>query len=309
MPLDPQIAVLLERAQDAPPLDSGTVDEARAQLRKLNAFAAKAGPLAQIASAEDLEVAGSNGPLPARLYRPEAAAPVPTLVFFHGGGFTIGDLETHDAQCRVLCRDVEAAVLSVEYRLAPEAPFPAAVEDACAATRWAFEHVGELGEDPHRVAVGGDSAGANLAAVVAQLLRGHEPALAGQLLIYPVVDFCSRRPSHEENGEGYMLTDRDMRWFEGNYLPDGARPEDPTASPLLADDLAGLPPAVIASAEFDPLRDEGRAYADALEAAGVPVNHVCFEGLVHGFFAMGPLSVAAAAAVAQVGGNLRELLS
>jgi acetyl esterase len=233
---------------------------------------------------------------------------VPTLAFFHGGGFTIGDLDSHDMQCRTLCHELGAVVLSSDYRLAPESPFPAAAEDAIAATRWAREKVAELGGDPARLAVGGDSAGGNLAAVVTQQLRGEEPGIAAQLLIYPVTDLVSERPSHRENGRGYFLTIDEMEWFHANYLPDAEAGRDPLASPLHADDLAGLPPAVIATAEFDPLRDDGDAYAEALVAAGVRVIHRRFDGLVHGFFGLGPFSAMADAAIRQVCADLRELL-
>ena len=192
-------------------------------------------------------------------------------MFFHGGGYVIGDVDTHDNQCRMLCREAEAVVLSVGYRLAPEHPFPAAPEDCFAATRWAAEHVDRLGGDAGRIAVAGDSAGGNLAAVVALMARdAGGPALAAQLLIYPGTDFAGGYPSETENAEGFFLTRADMEWFREQYLA-GADPSDPRLSPIAAPDLSGLPPAVVATAEFDPLRDQGDAYARALEEAGVPV--------------------------------------
>jgi len=268
----------------------------------------------------DLEVAGAAGDLPARLYLPSRNAPrdtgradageppVPTLVFLHGGGWVIGDLDTHEATCRTFCREVGVAVLSVAYRLAPEHPFPAGVEDAVAATRWAAEHRAELGGPGAPLAIGGDSAGGNLAAVACQMLRGTDAAPAAQVLIYPAVDFVEERPSVTDYAEGHLLTRDDMHWFARHYL--GSEPEsfdidkrdgldDPRLSPLRGD-LRGLPPAVMATAECDPLRDEGMAYATALEAAGVPVRHRCHPGMIHGFFDFAPYSLAAMAAVRSV---------
>ena len=309
MPLDPEIAALLERLNAQPSMVEGTPEQARAGFRHLNRVAAKLHAPAEVGAVRELEVEGGAARLPARLYLPPGAGgAVPSLVFFHGGGFTIGDVGSYDAQCRALCAGAGVAVLSVEYRLAPENRFPAAVEDAIAATRWALEHAGELGGDAGAVAVGGDSAGANLAAVAAQALRGSEPALVAQLLMYPVTDFCSTRPSHTANGEGLFLTGEDMTWFRLQYLGDGRR-DDPRASPLLADDLSGLPPAVVVTAEYDPLRDDGEAYADALAEAGVEVVRARFDGLIHGFFGLGPFSAAAAAAVDRVCADFRHLLA
>jgi acetyl esterase len=235
------------------------------------------------------------------------------VLFIHGGGFVIGDIDTHDNQCRTICREVGAVVLSVGYRLAPEAPFPAAVEDCVAALSWTVEHITELGDDAGRLAIAGDSAGGNLAAVTARLARdAGGPALAAQLLIYPGTDFRdgggARYPSRTENAEGYFLTAADMRWFSEHYVG-GSDPNDPRLSPILSESLAGLPPAVVVTAEFDPLRDEGEAYADALEQAGVPVTHVRYNGLIHGFFDLAPLSPAAAEAVRETCANLRRLLA
>jgi acetyl esterase len=199
--------------------------------------------------------------------------------------------------------------VNTEYRLAPEHPFPAAVEDALAVTRWVAESIGDLGGDAERLVVGGDSAGGNLSAVVAQQLRDGGPELAAQLLIYPATDLVTERPSHEENGKGYFLTIDEMEWFHENYLGASDAGRDPLASPLNADDLAGLPPAVIATAEFDPLRDDGEAYVEALEAAGVRVIHRRFDGLVHGFFGLGPWSQMADAAIRQVCADLRSLIN
>jgi acetyl esterase len=251
-------------------------------------------------------VPGGDGDRAARVYTPEGEGPWPTTVFLHGGGFVIGDLDTHDQTCRRLCRDADTVVLSVDYRLAPEHPFPAGLEDALAATRWAVEHTGELG-GTDRVGVGGDSAGGNLSAVVAQ----HVPGLAAQLLYYPATDAFTDRPSRQENAEGYFLELATMEWFFAHYVGDGAgdvAPEDPRISPILREDLTGQPPAVVATAEFDPLRDEGEAYADRLTDAGVAVEKIRFDGLIHGFVDMTLMSPGADAAVAETNARYRSLL-
>lgn len=310
MPLDPQLAQLLEQTNQAPPLSGGTPEQGRELFARLLGYVASLGELPAVTSVEGAEVDGGAGPIPGRIYRPDTGADEarPTLVFLHGGGFTIGDLDSYDLQCRLLCRDAGVVVLSVAYRLAPEDPFPAAVDDALAAMRWAATHVAELGGDPARLAVGGDSAGGNLSAVVAQAWRGSEPPLAAQLLLYPATDMVNERPSYAANAEGYFLTQDDMEWFRGNYLPGEDDRADPRASPALADDLHGLSPAIVATAEFDPLRDDGDDYARALSEAGVEVVHRRFDGLIHGFFAMGPLSAACAEASAQLCADVRALL-
>jgi acetyl esterase len=250
-------------------------------------------------------VPGAAGERPARIYRPEGDGPWPTTVYLHGGGFVIGDLDTHDQLCRRLCRDAGTVVVSVDYRLAPEHPFPAGLEDALAATRWAADHLDDLG-GTDRLAVGGDSAGGNLAAVVAQRMPDR---LAAQLLLYPATDMGGEYPSREENAEGYFLDAPTMLWFLQQYvgsvtdLDEG----DPRLSPLLGD-LTGVATALVVTAEFDPLRDEGNEYAARLEAAGVPVDHVTYPGLIHGFMEMVPWSPAAAAAVDDVIARIGKLL-
>jgi len=308
--LDPQIAGLLQlmESSGAPAMSQGTPEQAREGFRMLTVGLRDPATLAQVRATEDVVLPGG---VPARVYRPEADGPVPTIVFLHGGGFVIGDLETHDDHARLLCRDVAAVVLSVDYRLAPEHRWPAGLEDCLAATRWAFEHVDELGGDAARVAVGGDSAGGNLSAAVCLALRdAGGPQLAAQLLLYPATDFeeASAHPSREENAEGYFLTEDDMRWFGEQYVPEGADRRDPALSVLHAPDLSGLPPAVVATAEYDPLRDEGEAYADALAAAGVQVVKRRYPGLIHGFFGLAALSPAAAAADRELCEDLRGLL-
>ncbi len=310
MPVDPPIQGMLAMlaAMKRPSLAAGTPEEARRGFRMLTVDLRPAESILPVRATEDLEVTGTAGPLPARIYRPEADGELATIVFFHGGGFVIGDLDTHDNQCRALCREAGAVVLSVAYRLAPEHPFPAAPEDCFAATRWAAEHVDRLGGDAGRIAVAGDSAGGNLAAVVALMARdARGPALAAQLLIYPGTDFAGGYPSETENAEGFFLTREDMEWFRDQYLA-GADPSDPRLSPLAAPDLSGLPPAVVTTAEFDPLRDQGDAYARALEEAGVPVVKRAYAGLIHGFFDLGALSPAAAEATHELCADLRALL-
>ncbi len=252
--------------------------------------------LAPVESVRSLVIEGDAGPLPARLYVPRSApASAGLLVFFHGGGHVFGDLESHDATCRLLCSRAAVLVLSVEYRLAPEHPFPAAVDDALASFRWAVAHAAELGADPTRIAVGGDSAGGNLAAVAALGARDAGDAVrpAFQLLIYPVVDMTARTPSRSLFGEGFYLTTPGIAFTRGHYVPDEAQRRDPRASPLLADRHDDLPPAHVVTAGFDPLRDEGEAYAAALRAAGVSVTVRREPGLIHGFANMIGVSDAA----------------
>ncbi|TFV60415.1 alpha/beta hydrolase [Mycobacterium sp. PS03-16] len=260
----------------------------------------------------ELTVPGPAGPMAARLYRPTGAdADTALLVFFHGGGFVIGDLDSHDDLCRLIARDGGLNVLSVDYRLAPEHKAPAAVDDAYAAFRWAVEHAVELGADPQRIAVGGDSAGGNLAALVSQRARNDGVTLpALQLLIYPAVDLCSDTRSKTLFADGYFLTRRDMDWFMEQYLGGAdVDPADPAVSPLLADDLSGLPPALILTGGFDPLRDEGRSYADALRAAGVEVDFREEGTLVHAFANFFPLGGGSATATAAMISALRAHLS
>lgn len=288
MPLDPQARALLDRiaALDAPPLHTLPVAEARQRLDE--AFAALAGLPVPVARVEDRTIPTADGPLPVRIYTPDAPVPLPVLVWFHAGGWTVGNVETGDALCRTLARGAGCLVVSVEYRLAPEHPFPAALHDAEGAIRWLAAHVGEWGGDGTRLAVGGESAGANLATVAAMRLRdaGDAPLVA-QLLAYPVTDYHRPgTPSYTAYADGYFLTRASMEWFWANYLPDGVSPTDPHVAPLRAGDVAGLPPAVVITAEYDPLRDEGEAYAERLRAAGVPTLLRRYSGMIHCFLDM-----------------------
>ncbi|MCV7257357.1 alpha/beta hydrolase [Mycobacterium shimoidei] len=282
---------------------------ARAQMRQLTEFP---GPQIHVA-VDDVSIPGPAGDIPARHYRPACPDPAPLLVFYHGGGWVIGDLDTHDQLCRLTCRDADVQVLSIDYRLAPEHPAPAAVDDAYAAFRWACEHAADLGAQPGRVAVGGDSAGGNLAAVVSLLARdeapqGPKPAL--QWLIYPRTDFTAQTRSLSLFANGFLLTRDDIDWFESHYLGgSGVDPADTRVSPLLAESLSGLPPALITVAGFDPLRDEGERYAAALRAAGNAVDFRCMGSLTHGFANLFPLGGGCAAATAEMVSALRAHLS
>jgi len=310
MALDPQVQVLLDQlaAAGGLPLEDQTPDQARAMFQGMTLLA---GEPEQLAAVEDRQVPGPAGPVPVRVYTPSGgSAPRPLIVYFHGGGFVIGDIDSHDPSCRQLANAVGAVVVSVHYRLAPEHRAPAAAEDCYAVTAWVAEHADELGGDPARLAVAGDSAGGNLAAVVPLLARDRGgPAIKFQLLIYPVTDLTMTQPSIDENGEGYMLTAAGLRWFYDHYLGDGGDAKHPVHSPLFAADLTGLPPAHVVTAEFDPLRDEGEAYAERLRDAGVPVTVKRYDGLIHGFFGMGLVIEAAKTASAEIATTLAAGLS
>ena len=304
--LDPQARALLDLMieKGVPPTHTLTPAQARAFYRDRRTFTQPEPP----AMAEVRELRA--GEVPLRLYRPagtQGADMLPVLVYFHGGGWTIGDLDTHDVLCRQLAQASGAAVVSVDYRLGPEQRFPAAVDDCVAATRWVRAQADTLALDASRLAVGGDSAGGNLAAVVCLVLReAGEPLPAFQLLIYPATDIRAVAPSHTSNGQGYLLTRDSIAYYRGHYLADAAQWTDWRASPLLAPDHRGLPPALVLTAGFDPLRDEGLQYANALSAAGVPAQYVCFERQIHGFITMGRLLEEANTAVELCAGALRR---
>lgn len=288
MPLDPQCAAIIDAvARAGTPFAAGDhLAVRRAYAATTQAYVYDPGPLKAV---ENGQLDGPAGSLACRHYRPHSAQPLlPALVFFHGGGWAVGDLDSHDHLCRHLAFAGDVLVLSVEYRLAPEHRFPAPLDDCLAAYDWALAQAGTLGIDPARVAVGGDSAGGNLAAALALAVRdrgGRQPAF--QLLIYPAVDFTAENASLRDNATGYLLTRPAMEMFADLYLGDRALRADPRASPLLAASHVGLPPALVQTAEFDPLRDEGAAYADTLRAAGVPVEYRLYAGMVHGFARMG----------------------
>ena len=304
--LDPQARALIDLMieKGVPPTHTLTPAQARAFYRDRRTFTQPEPPA--MAQVRELRA----GEVPLRLYRPAGTSGserLPVLVYFHGGGWTIGDLDTHDVLCRQLAQASGAAVVSVDYRLGPEQRFPAAVDDCVAATRWVRAQADTLALDASRLAVGGDSAGGNLAAVVCLVLReAGEPLPAFQLLIYPATDMRAVAPSHTSNGQGYLLTRDSIAYYRGHYLLDAAQWTDWRASPLLAPDHRGLPPALVLTGGFDPLRDEGLQYANALSAAGVPAQYVCFERQIHGFITMGRLLEEANTAVELCAGALRR---
>ena len=281
LPVDPQIQAMLDRAAHLPGTHTLSVADARARYDALVKVLPPAAPVARV---EERVIDGPGGPLTLRLYTPEGTGPFPVVVFFHGSGFVLCSLDTHDGMCRNLCGGAGALVVSVDYRLAPEHRFPAAPQDCLMATRWAAAHAAELGDDPTRIVVAGDSAGGNLAAVTALRIRDEGgPALVGQLLLYPATAHCSAdMPSYAENAVGYGLTRATMEWFWGHYA-DPSAATDPHAAPLVAPDLSRLPPALVQVAEYDPLRDEGVRYAERLLAAHVPTELSRWDGMNHGF--------------------------
>ncbi len=286
--LHPEVRALLEMmdAQGAPPLESQDPVEARGA--RVEGMKMLGGQPIAIGRVEDLSIPGPGGEIPIRIYSDGHGGLRPALVYFHGGGFVFGNLDTHDAVCRALAKESGAVVISVDYRLAPEHKFPAAVEDSLAATLWVVANAERLGIDANRIAVGGDSAGGNLATVIAMRCRdAGGPALAAQVLLYPVTDVSSfDTGSHRDFAEGYFLTRGAMEWFTGHYLASDDQKGHPHVSPLRAPNLSGLPPALVITAEFDPLRDEGEAYAQRLQQAGVPVTVTRYPGMIHGFVSM-----------------------
>ncbi|OUZ10517.1 alpha/beta hydrolase [Aeromicrobium sp. PE09-221] len=290
MPLDPQLTGLLDLVNAGPGMPELGVDGARAAMRALTVDARTPDQVIPVGSVEETVIVER----PARVYRPETSGPAPTVLFLHGGGWVVGDLDTHDNAARAICRGAEAVVVSLDYRLAPEHPFPAAADDAVTAAEYLATRLDEYGGDD-RFGVAGDSAGGNLAAIAAQRV----PTVTAQFLIYPAVDPdpAADYPSRAENAHGYFLDAPTMAWFMEQYAPGTPPVEDPRYAPLRAESLEGLAPAVVLTAEFDPLRDEGEAYAAALEKAGVPVILRRYDGLIHGFLDMGMVSRAAQEAV------------
>ena len=310
--LDPQAKALVDlvASKNIPGPEQVTPDEARELYKKSRGRLQPVKP--EVASVRDFVLGEGNASFVVRQYRPlgpDAQTLLPALVYFHGGGWLMGDIDTHDTLCRQLANFSGVMVLSVNYRKAPEHPFPAAVGDAIIATTYILEHAAQLGIDPHRIGVGGDSAGANLATVVAHTLRGKAGlSLACQLLIYPATDMHFNTESIYRYATGYSLTASAMRYFREQYLPDEQAISDPRASPLLFDDLSDLPPSLVLTAGFDPLRDEGRAYADALSVAGNRVQYICFERQIHGFIGMGGIIDEANTAVRLCADYLKDQL-
>jgi acetyl esterase len=265
---------------DLPNLD---VKKARSLLNSIKTPEKALPPIFQV---QNLHIPGPAGSIPIRIYRPSNEGSLPVLMWFHGGGWVLGNLDGAELNCRKFANEAQCAVVSVDYRLAPEIPFPGAIDDCYAATAWVAESAEELGIDPTKIAVGGDSAGGNLAACVAYRCRDNGPKLVFQLLIYPVIDADFSRASYIENGDGYLLTRKWMEWFWDCYVPDKADRKNPLVSPIHASDLSGLPAAHIITAEFDPLCDEGEAYGEALKSAGVEVEIHRYDGMIHTFFNM-----------------------
>ncbi len=283
MPLDPQFKMMVDQmaAAGITPLRDDTAAQARRRFEMMSLAARNPEPVGRT---EDRRIPGPADEIPVRIYAPEGAGPFPGLVYFHGGGWVLGGFESHDDFCRILTNRVRCMTVSVDYRLAPENKFPAAAEDAYAATRWVAENASAIGLDAGRIAIGGDSAGGNLTAVAALMARDRGgPRLVLQVLICPVIDAAMDTASYRTNADGYFLTRADMIWFWQQYLSSDADRSNPHASPLRASDPRGLPPALIVTAEFDPLRDEGEAYGVRLRQAGVPVTCTRYDGAIHDF--------------------------
>jgi acetyl esterase len=307
MPLDPQAQAFLDQmvAMAGPPMHTLPVPDARALMMALAGMSGASG--VSLAKVDDRAIPGPAGTIPVRIYTPNGTGPFPILVYYHGGGWVLGSLDTHDSICRELAHGAGCLVVSVDYRLAPEHKFPAAADDSYAALVWTAAHAAEIGGDPKRIAIGGDSAGGNLTCVVALMARDKGgPSLVLQLPVYPVTDVACDTPSYRDNAKGYLLEADAMTWFWDHYLPSRADGEQPYASPLRAADLRGLPPALVITAEFDPLRDEGEAYAARLEAAGVPTTLRRFDGMIHGFFGMSGMMDQAKTAIAESSAALRR---
>jgi acetyl esterase len=306
MPLDPIAAGLLQQMDEAgmPPLNEMSPEDARVAAE---GFRDLAGEPEDVADVRDTVVPGPGGDIPVRVYTPRGDGPFGCLVYYHGGGWVLGDIQGLDSTCRALANAAGCVVVSVEYRLAPEHKFPAPFDDSYAALEWVAANAGSLDVDASKLAVGGDSAGGNLAAAVALKARdAGGPRLALQLLVYPVTNHDYSTPSYSDNGDGYLLTLDMMKWFWDHYLATAEDGANPLASPLLAPDLGGLPPAVVYTAEFDPLRDEGEAYAARLREAGVRVTSNRFDGQIHAFFQMLGVFPAARQAIDAAGAELRS---
>ncbi|WNC16499.1 alpha/beta hydrolase [Brevibacillus brevis] len=307
MALDPQAKAFLDMGAEAgePPMSTLTPEQNRERTAGMKALS---GPPKALAKTESRMIPVEGGEIELRIYTPEGVGPFPLFVYFHGGGWVIGDVETVDTVCRNIAHEADSVVASVNYRLAPEHKFPVPVEDCYAAVEWVARNAAELNGDPSRLAVGGDSAGGNLAAVVSQLAKQRSgPAISFQVLVYPVTQIGCDTESYRENGEGYFLTKDSMNWFFRHYLNAEEEKTDVRASPLLSEDLSGLPPALVITAEYDPLRDEGEMYAERLRQAGVPVELTRYDGMIHGFFWMAGIMDKGAQAITQVASRLRSV--
>lgn len=307
MPLDPQVRAMREQravSNTGRPLYAMTIEEARAE--DLRSIREGGGDPEPVASVVDGTVPGPGGELPIRIYRPSVGTALPVLAYFFGGGWTLGTIDTSDGVCRALTNAAGCVTIAVGYRLAPEHKFPAAIDDCYAGTAWIAEHADDLGVDVGRLAVGGDSAGGNLAAGVTLLARDRGPRLAHQLLVYPNTDYLSDTPSLRENTDPLLFNSTSVEWYWRHYLAKAADGVHPLASPLRAPDLSGLPPATVITAEYDPLRDQAEQYAHRLRDSGVPVDLRRYPGMVHGFFTMSGVLDAAGDAVTYAAERLRS---
>jgi acetyl esterase len=305
VPLDPELQAMRDQREldDVPPLYAMSLADARAEdLASIRAGGGEPEPVYEVA---ELKITGPGGELPLRLYRPASERPLPALVYFFGGGWVLGAIDTADGVCRRLANACGALVVVVGYRLAPEHPFPAAIDDCYTTVRWVAEHSGEIGADPARLAVGGDSAGGNLAAGVALRARADGPALVGQLLVYPNTDQLADDQSMRAADDRFLFNRHSVDWYRQHYLANPGDAAHPLASPLRAESLVGLPPALVITAEYDPLRDQGEAYARRLADEGVPVELSRYLGTAHGFFTMIGTLGASRAAIAQAASRLR----
>ncbi len=307
MPLDPQVQAIRDRLDrdNVPNLSTLPIADARAA--DVAAARAAAGEAEQVNEVFDRTIAGPACGLPIRVYRPAGGGPLPVLVYFFGGGWSLGTVDTCDSVCRCLTNAAGCVTVAASYRLAPEHKFPAAVQDSHAAALWVASHAAEIGADPARIAVGGDSSGGNLAAAVALLARERgRPPIVHQLLVYPNTDYLADTPSMRAATDPHLFNSASVAWYWGMYLASPADGANPLASPLRAADLTGLPPATVITAEYDPLRDEGEQYAQRLRSAGVPVELTRYDGMIHGFFTMTGVLDGAKAAVAHAASRLRE---
>lgn len=308
MTLDPQVADFLTSLGPAANADPGEISVAQLRLQMKQTLGTLGTP-PDVHRVEDRQAPGPAGPIRLRIYTPTADAPAAAVVYFHGGGWVVGNLDTHDGLCRRLALASGCRVVAVDYRLAPENTYPAAADDAYAALSWVAENADQLGIDPRRIAVAGDSAGGNLAAVTALAARDRKgPLPAAQVLMYPITDSDFETGSYRDFAEGYMLTTAAMRWFWDQYAAAASDRIAPYAAPLRADGLAGLPPALVITAEYDPLRDEGEAYAGRLEGAGVPVELVRYDGMIHGFIRRTETFARAGVAIEKIGKSLKTML-
>lgn len=308
MALDPQIQSLVDNLPGGLALPAGDPQVARQTFHDLTVAVGQAQPPANLAATEDITVPGAAGDLAARIYRPHGDSATTTILFLHGGGFVVGDIDAYDFQARTLAEKTGATLISCDYRLAPEDPFPAGVEDAISVARWTLANIDALGGDPSNVIIAGDSAGGNFAAVVSQELRGESPGFSGQLLFYPAIDMATEYPSLETYGDGPVLTADAAAMFDKYYIPEGVDRAQPKLSPALNADLSGLPTAIVVTAEYDMLRDCGMQYARQLEEAGVAVKHFHYDTLPHGFLGFGPFSEAAAAAIDEVSAAVADFV-